>query len=105
MADLPPVQIEVCYARDDVQVIVALSVEQGITVREAIRRSGLLQRFPEIDLEREGAGISGKRVDLSDVPKPGDRIEIYRPLTADPKLVRRRLAREGRTMGSKKPES
>jgi putative ubiquitin-RnfH superfamily antitoxin RatB of RatAB toxin-antitoxin module len=60
------------------------------TVEQVIRSSGILQRFPEIDLDTQKVGIFGRLVKLDTVPREGDRIEIYRPITADPRTVRRR---------------
>ncbi|MES9862611.1 MAG: RnfH family protein, partial [Candidatus Thiodiazotropha sp. 4PDIVS1] len=60
------------------------------TVREAITHSGLLDQFPEIDLERQKVGIFGKLIKLDSVVEEGSRIEVYREITADPELVERR---------------
>lgn len=86
-------QIEVAYAKPEEQVIVALEVGADTTVAEAIRQSGLLQRFPEIDLETSNkVGIFGKVCGLEQTLKAGERVEIYRPLLADPKEARRNRA-------------
>ena len=83
-----------------VEVVLALPLQQDVcivelpasaSVREAIERSGLLMRHPDIDLNR--VGIWGRRCRLEDAVRDGDRVEIYRPLTADPKEIRRRRAR------------
>lgn len=92
------IRVEVCYAKSDVQVMVALTVPTGTTALEAAERSGLVARYPEIDLARQPLGIRGKRVEAGRVLEEGDRVEILRPLTADPKETRRRLAAKGRTM-------
>lgn len=93
------ITVEVAYARPDVQVLETLSLSAGTPLREAIERSGLLERFPEIDLEGENrVGVFGQLARLDYELADGDRVEIYRPLTADPREVRRRRAREGRTM-------
>jgi uncharacterized protein len=86
------VEIEVAYAGLETQLIIELQVEDGTTVELAIRQSGILQKFPEIDLRVNKVGIFGKRVLLQHPLRAGDRIEIYRPLIADPKLVRRQRA-------------
>ena len=86
-------KVEVAYALPGQQVLLELEVEEGTTVREAIERSGLLSRFPEIELARGRVGIFGNRVDLETALREGDRVEIYRPLVADPKENRRRRAR------------
>ena len=80
--------IEVVYARPDEQVVVALSVPDGTTAREAVERSGLAARFPEIACEPR-LGVFGKSVTPETPLAAGDRIEIYSPLIADPKQARR----------------
>jgi uncharacterized protein len=86
------VEIEVAYAKSDTQLIIELKVEDGTTVEQAIRKSGILQKFPEIDLAVNRVGIFGKRVLLQHAVRAGDRIEIYRCLIADPKSARRQRA-------------
>ncbi|MGB8435855.1 MAG: RnfH family protein [Burkholderiales bacterium] len=89
--------VEVVYAGFRRQGRYALSVERGTTVAEAIRRSGVLQAFAEIDLARQRVGVHGKLVQLAHVLRDGDRVEIYRPLSADPKEARRtRAVRRGK---------
>jgi len=85
--------IEVAYAKAEEQLILAVQLEQGATLEEAIKRSGILQRFPEIDLKRQSVGVFSQPRDLSDLVQEGDRIEIYRPLSIDPKEARRLRAR------------
>jgi uncharacterized protein len=85
-------EIEVAYARADTQLIIKLTVEDGATVEQAIRQSGVLQKFPEIDLAINKVGIFGKRVLLQHTLRAGDRVEIYRRLIADPKSARRQRA-------------
>ena len=92
------IQVEVAYALPDVQVIVPVEVEEGATVREAIERSGLLERFPDINLEQGNFGIFGKVVALDRALQSQERVEIYRPLIADPKEVRKQRAAEGKKM-------
>ena len=92
------IEIEVAYARPDEQVILPLKVEPGTTVEAAIRRSGVLERFPEIDLATGKFGIFGKVAKLDADVTAGDRVEIYRPLIADPKEVRKQRAAEGKVM-------
>ena len=88
------INVEVAYALPQRQQIIALKVEPGCTVFDAVERSGILRQFPEIDLASAKMGIFGKAVGkpreatLSD----GDRVEIYRPLIADPKVVRKQRA-------------
>ncbi len=96
------IHVEVAYARPDVQVLLPVELEAGATVEEAVRRSGVLERFPEIDLGgRNKVGIWGRVTRLNQPLRDGDRVEIYRPLIADPKEVRRQraAARGGRPTG------
>ncbi len=86
-------EVEVAYARPDEQVIVTVMAEPGVTLEQAVARSGLLERFPEIDLERNAVGVFGKPVKRDALLRPRDRVEIYRPLIADPKEARRQRAR------------
>jgi putative ubiquitin-RnfH superfamily antitoxin RatB of RatAB toxin-antitoxin module len=85
-------RVEVVYALRDRQVLLTLEVEEATTARQAVERSGLLQRFPEIDLARAGLGIFGRVVSPDTPLRDGDRVEIYRPLIADPKDMRRKKA-------------
>lgn len=91
------IHVEVCYARPDVQAVVALTVAAGITALDAVRQSGLAHRFPELSDASQPLGIYGKRVDATRVLEEGDRVEILRPLTADPKEARRRRAANKKT--------
>lgn len=92
------IQIEVAYALPAEQLILKIDVSPGATVRDAIERSGVLQRFPEIDLSQNRVGRWSHVVGLEEAVRAGDRIEIYRPLIADPKQMRRERAAR-----SKKP--
>jgi hypothetical protein len=89
-------KIEVAYALRDEQVLRALEVEEGVSVREAIERSGILRNYPEIELVPGRVGVFGKAVDPDSQLRDGDRVEIYRPLEADPKEARRRRVKRGR---------
>lgn len=89
-----PITVEVAYARPDVQVILPVSIEQGATLEAAIRRSGILVSFPEIDLNVNKVSIFGKLSKLENVVRAGDRVEINRPLIADPKQVRKQRAEQ-----------
>lgn len=82
-------KIEVAYALPDKQTLFTLEIEEGVTIEQAILRSGIISEFPEIDLTQQKVGIFGKLKALSDLVKEGDRIEIYRPLLIDPKEARR----------------
>ena len=91
----PLIAIEVAYATPEQQVLIALDMPEGATVEQAITASGLLARFPEIDGADIKTGIFGS-VSKPDQPlKPGDRVEIYRPLRHDPKEARRQRAAKG----------
>jgi uncharacterized protein len=85
------IEIEVVYAAVDRQLLLAIELPAGTTVREALEISGIGEQFPEVDLAHCPVGIFGKAVADADirVVRAGDRIEIYRPLLADPKEVRR----------------
>lgn len=96
MAD--ELQVEVAYALPDQQVILILSVPSGTNVEETIKRSGILERFPEIDLSQNKVGVFSKLTKLDALLRNKDRVEIYRPLIADPKEVRRKRAEEGKVM-------
>ncbi|MDN5850034.1 MAG: RnfH family protein [Nitrococcus sp.] len=87
------INVEVAYATADEQVILALQARPGITVEEAIRRSGIQQRFVEIDLTRQKVGVFSRPVELTQRLRNNDRVEIYRPLRADPKEMRRQRAK------------
>ena len=92
------IHIEVAYGRLDEQLLLELTVEPGITAREAVERSGILEHFPEIDLAKNKIGIFGKAAKLDAELADGDRVEIYRPLIADPKEQRKKRAAEGKEM-------
>ena len=84
--------IEVAYARPDQQHIVTLQVAPGCTIQDAIKQSNILQKYPEIRLDRNKVGIFGKLSQLHAPLRTGDRVEIYRPLLADPKAARKKRA-------------
>lgn len=94
--------IEVAYALPERQLIVPLQVSPGTTAREAAVVSGLDQHFEDLDPHSCKLGIFGHVVSDERELQAGDRVELYRPLLADPKEVRRKLAAEGRTMGKAK---
>ena len=85
-------RVEVAYATPVRQEVLEVSVRPGATVEQVIRASGMLARFPEIDLTLQRVGIFGETARLQDAVRDGDRVEIYRPLVADPKEVRRKRA-------------
>ncbi|MCL2590782.1 MAG: RnfH family protein [Betaproteobacteria bacterium] len=93
------IEIEVVYALQNYQDVIMVKMPEGATAREAVEASGLLLKYPEIELgERNKLGIYNKPARLDTVLREGDRVEIYRPLIADPKAVRRQRAEEGKVM-------
>ena len=92
------IRVEVAYALPQRQVVIPLHVVPGSTVAQAIDASGVLAKFPEIDLAQNKVGIFGKLAKLDSTLRDHDRVEIYRPLIADPKEVRRKRAEEGKVM-------
>lgn len=96
MAD--SIKIEVVYARPERQDVVPLTLPAGSSVRQAIEASGLLVRHAEIDLGKAKVGIFGKLSKPDVTLRDRDRVEIYRPLIADPKEVRKQRAAEGKVM-------
>lgn len=85
-------RVQVCYATAHEEVWRELEVEAGATIEQAIRRSGMLDALPGIDLAAHPVGIFAKKKPLDTVLRDRDRIEIYRPLVADPKETRRARA-------------
>ncbi|GAA0791136.1 hypothetical protein SAMN04487964_107164 [Marinobacterium sediminicola] len=87
-------KVEVAYALPHEQKIIALQVEEGCTAQQAVIRSGIVELFPEINPDSTPMGIFGKAIkDPGNTAlRDGDRVEIYRPLIADPKEVRARRA-------------
>lgn len=92
------ISIEVCYALADKQALVKLSLPAGATLQQALEASGLLEKHPEIDLKKNKFGVFAKLSKLDAVLRDKDRVEIYRPLIADPKEVRKQRAAEGKVM-------
>ena len=86
------IHVQVCYATDTSEYLRALTVEQGATIAQAIEQSGILAEIPGIDLATQPVGIYAKKKPLDTVLREHDRIEIYRPLVADPKETRRKRA-------------
>jgi putative ubiquitin-RnfH superfamily antitoxin RatB of RatAB toxin-antitoxin module len=99
LADPDVIEVEVVFALPRLQRVVPLSVRCGTTAIEAVRQSGLAEVFPQYPILASPFGVFGERVDAGFVLETGDRVEIYRPLLADPKTVRRELAAAGKTMG------
>ena len=92
------VPIEVVYALPEEQVIFTAEVAENATIRDGIEASGVLERYPEIDVDTVKVCIFGKLAPMKTVLRAKDRIEIYRPLIADPKEVRKKRAAEGKRM-------
>ncbi|WJV54682.1 RnfH family protein [Pectobacteriaceae bacterium CE90] len=89
---MPELHVEVVYALPDRQYLRSLTLADGSTVEQAVVASGLLELRPDIDLSINKVGIYSRPVRLTDVLSEGDRVEIYRPLIADPKELRRQRA-------------
>lgn len=88
------INIEVAYALPERYYLKKLQVEENSLIQMAIMQSGILQKYKEIDLRENKVGIFSRPVKLTDKVKEGDRIEIYRPLIADPKEIRRKRAQQ-----------
>ncbi|MCZ8857822.1 RnfH family protein [Escherichia albertii] len=86
------IAVEVAYALPERQYLQRVKLQEGATVEEAIRASGLLELRTDIDLAKNKVGIYSRPATLSDIVHDGDRVEIYRPLIADPKELRRQRA-------------
>ncbi len=93
------IEVEVAYALADKQLIIKTFATPNDNLRDVVVRSGIASEFPDIDLDNLQLGIFGKAAKLTEKLHPGDRIEIYRPLLADPKEVRRRRAAQGKRTG------
>jgi uncharacterized protein len=93
-----PITVEVAYALPNQQLIIPVQVAAETNAEAAIQASGILQKFPEINLNTQQIGIFGKLTRLDATLRHLDRIEIYRPLIADPKEVRKQRAEEGKAM-------
>ena len=93
------IEVEVVYALPHTQTAVTLTVPAGTTVEVAIARSGIATQHPEVDWDAVTVGIFGERVTVSTALNDHDRVEIYRPLVADPKRARRNRARRPNTKG------
>jgi uncharacterized protein len=90
--------VEVAYALAKRQSLISIEVENGTTLEEAVLASGILDTFEEIDLSKDRVGIFSKFANLETVLREKDRVEIYRPLIADPKKVRKERAAAGKAM-------
>ncbi len=93
------IRVEVVFALPQQQELVPLELPEGATARQAVERSGLLQKYPDINLDGQNKlGIYAKLAKPDTVLRDRDRVEIYRPLIADPKAVRKKRADEGKAM-------
>ena len=90
-------RVEVVYALPQRQTLIALTVDEGTTVAQAIRRSGLLEQHPDLDPKTAQVGVWGRAVELDHRLRDRDRVEIHRPITADAKETRRERAGAART--------
>ena len=91
-------KIEVVYALPHKTELVKLDLPEGSTVLQAVEASGLLAKYPDIDVKKNKFGVYAKLAKADAVLRDRDRIEIYRPLIADPKEVRKQRAAEGKVM-------
>lgn len=93
MAEKEEITVELIYIKPGSQNCLTLKIPQGSNINQAINRSGVLKHFPEIDLSVNKVGVFSKIQPLDTLLCEGDRIEVYRPLEADPKEARRRRAK------------
>lgn len=96
--DPATIRVEVVYARSERQELVTVNLREGATLKDALDASGLLQKYPEIDLAKNKFGIYAKLSKPEALLRDRDRVEIYRPLIADPKEMRKQRAAEGKVM-------
>jgi uncharacterized protein len=98
MSTIETIQVEVTYARPERQDVIPVKLPVGTTLLQAVEKSGLPAKYPEIDLAKGKFGIYSKLAKPDTVLRDRDRVEIYRPLIADPKEVRKQRAAEGKVM-------
>jgi len=92
------IDVEVVYALPEEQSLVTVEVAEGTEIKDVIAKSTILEDYPELELDKLEVGIFGKMAKLTQKVRDHDRIEIYRPLIADPKEVRKRRAAEGKRL-------
>jgi len=92
------IKVEVVYALPEEQVLLSVDVAEGSKVKDVILASNIIEQFPEIDMDKVDVGMFGKLTKMDQAVRERDRIEIYRPLIADPKEVRKRRAAEGKRL-------
>ena len=102
MVEAKTINIEVAYALPEQQVIIPLQVNIGTTIQKAIELSGICEQFDDIDLTTSKVGIFGKAEKPDTELREKDRVEIYRPLIADPKESRRKRAEKKKTQAENK---
>ena len=90
------IHVEVVYALPHVQRVIKLAITPDTKVQETIEQSGVLEMYPEIDLKKNKVGVYSRNVRLDAMVHDGDRIEIYRPLIADPREIRRKRAEQAK---------
>ncbi|WP_413113953.1 RnfH family protein [Thaumasiovibrio sp. DFM-14] len=90
------IHVEVVYALPDVQRVIKVAAKPDSSVEQIIRQSGILVMYPEIDLAKNKIGIYSRNVKLDATVREGDRIEVYRPLIADPREIRRQRAEKAK---------
>ena len=95
--NLAKIHVEVIFALPKEQLVIDVELPEQSTVDDAIRESKILEKYPEIDLDINKTGIFGKPAKRDAVLHPGDRVEIYRPLIADPKEMRKQRAKGKKT--------
>ncbi len=95
------IHVEVVYALPLEQKVFELAVASDLTVQEIIEQSGVLEAYPEIDLDKNKVGVYSRNVKLDATVRDKDRIEIYRPLLADPKEIRRKRAEQAKAAQAK----
>lgn len=92
-SDKGTIRVEVVFATPQRQQLLELRLPAGSTARQAIEQSGICDKFPEMEIDPAAIGIFSRKVEMDQVLQHGDRVEIYRPLIADPKESRRRRAK------------
>ena len=88
------IRVEIAYAEPERQKIITLTMNEGATLKQAVERSCMVRFFPYLDLQKATFGVFSLPRPLDYVLRDGDRVEIYRPLIADPKEMRRQRARQ-----------
>ena len=105
MSESKSLRVEVAYALPEKQVILELQVPEGTSVLEAALQSGVTKQFEGVDLDNAKFGIFGKVVSPKQVLREGERVEVYRPLIADPKEVRKARAARAKERRAQEKEA